>query len=61
MTARPANDALTLGIGRVVSGFPKNEGRVSVGSKTTVAYERGDQFDKRVQLMADWAAYIDAV
>ena len=33
----------------------------TVGSKTTAAYERGDQFDKRVQLMADWAAYIDAV
>jgi len=32
----------------------------TVGSKTTAAYERGDQFDKRVQLMADWAAYIDA-
>ena len=32
----------------------------TVGSKTTAAYERGDQFEKRVQLMADWAAYIDA-
>ena len=32
----------------------------AVGSKTTAAYERGDQFEKRVQLMADWAAYIDA-
>jgi integrase len=30
----------------------------TVGSKTTAAYERGDQFEKRVQLMADWAAYI---
>ena len=33
----------------------------AVGSKTTAAYERGDQFEKRVQLMADWAAYIDPV
>ena len=33
----------------------------TVGSKTTAAYERGDQFEKRVQLMADWAAYIDPV
>ena len=32
----------------------------TVGSKTTAAYERGDQFEKRVQLMADWAAYINA-
>ena len=32
----------------------------TVGSKTTAAYERGDQFEKRVQLMADWAAYIDS-
>jgi hypothetical protein len=31
----------------------------TVGSKTTAAYERGDQFEKRVQLMADWALYID--
>ena len=31
----------------------------TVGNKTTAAYERGDQFDKRVQLMADWALYID--
>jgi hypothetical protein len=59
MTVESANEALNLGIGRLVSCFPKNEGRVSVGSKTTAAYERGDQFEKRVQLMADWAAYID--
>ena len=26
--------------------------------KTTGAYERGDQFDKRVQLMADWANFM---
>ena len=30
----------------------------AVGSKTTEAYERGDQFDKRIKLMADWAAFI---
>jgi hypothetical protein len=60
MTANPANEALTLGIGGLVRGFLKNEGTVSIGSKTTAAYERGDQCDKRVQLMADWAAYIEA-
>jgi integrase len=31
----------------------------TVGSKTTGAYERGDQFDKRVQLMADWANFVN--
>ena len=31
----------------------------TVDNKTTSAYERGDQFDKRVQLIADWALYID--
>jgi integrase len=30
----------------------------TVGSKTTGAYERGDQFDKRIQLMADWANFV---
>jgi integrase len=31
----------------------------TVGSKTTGAYERGDQFDKRTQLMADWANFLN--
>jgi len=30
----------------------------TVGSKTTEAYERGDQFQKRIALMADWARFI---
>ena len=30
----------------------------TVGNKTTGAYERGDQFDKRIQLMADWANFM---
>jgi len=33
----------------------------TVGSKTTGAYERGDQFDKRVQLMADWAKFVNTI
>jgi integrase len=31
----------------------------TVGSKTTEAYERGDQFDKRVSLMSDWDKFIN--
>ena len=61
MTVKSANEALSLVIGRLASGFPKNEGRVSVGSKTTAAYERGDQFDKRVHLMADWANFVNTI
>ena len=61
MTVKSANKALTLGIGRLVGGFPKNEGRVSAGSKTTAAYERGDQFEKRIQLMVDWANFLSAI
>ena len=30
----------------------------TVGSKTTGAYERGDQFQKRIKLMFDWAIFI---
>ena len=33
----------------------------TVGSKTTGAYERGDQFDKRVQLMVDWANFVNTI
>jgi integrase len=33
----------------------------TVGSKTTGAYERGDQFDKRVQLMVDWAKFVNTI
>ena len=35
-------------------------GRVShaVGNKTTGSYERGDQFDRRINLMADWAKFL---
>jgi len=29
--------------------------------KTTGAYERGDQFEKRVQLMADWAKFVNII
>jgi integrase len=31
----------------------------AVGNKTTGAYERGDQFEKRVRLMADWARFVN--
>jgi integrase len=30
----------------------------SVGNKTTEAYERGDQFEKRKRLMSDWNQFI---
>jgi len=30
----------------------------AVGNKTTAAYERGDQFERRAKLMDDWAAHI---
>ena len=30
----------------------------STGSKVVVAYQRGDLFEKRRQLMEDWAAYV---
>ena len=28
-----------------------------IGNKSEAAYRRGDMFDKRRRLMADWAAY----
>ena len=31
----------------------------AVGNKTTEAYERGDQFDRRIKLMADWAKFVN--
>ncbi len=31
----------------------------TVGNKTTGAYERGDQFDRRINLMADWARFVN--
>ena len=31
----------------------------AVGNKTTGAYERGDQFDRRIKLMADWARFVN--
>jgi len=31
----------------------------SIGNGTVEAYRRGDLFDKRRQLMADWAAFIE--
>ncbi len=33
----------------------------TVGSKTTGAYERGDQFEKRIQLMVDWAKFVNTI
>jgi len=32
----------------------------AVGNKTTDSYERGDQFDRRIKLMADWATFVHA-
>jgi integrase len=32
----------------------------AVGSKTTGAYEGSDQFERRISLMKDWAAFIHA-
>ena len=32
----------------------------AVGNKTTEAYERGDQFDRRIKLMEDWAKFVNA-
>ena len=32
----------------------------AVGNKTTGSYERGDQFDRRIKLMADWATFVHA-
>jgi integrase len=30
----------------------------AVGNKTTGSYERGDQFDRRINLMGDWAKFL---
>jgi integrase len=32
----------------------------AVGDKVEAAYRRGDLFDKRIALMADWAAFLQA-
>jgi hypothetical protein len=32
----------------------------AVASKVDAAYRRGDLLEKRVQLMKDWAEYVDA-
>ena len=32
----------------------------TIGNKAEAAYRRGDLFDKRGRLMADWATYCDS-
>ena len=32
----------------------------AVGDKVEAAYRRGDMFEKRISIMADWAAFCDS-
>jgi hypothetical protein len=33
----------------------------TIGDKVEAAYRRGDMFDKRRQLMADWASFVATI
>jgi hypothetical protein len=59
MKSKQSNQSLFAGI---VWG-PKTHGS-KVGAtcgKSTRAYERGDQFEKRIQLMVDWANFANTI
>jgi hypothetical protein len=59
MKSKQSNQSLFAGIVLL----PKTHGSKvgAICGKTTQAYQLGDQFEKRIQLMADWSNFVNAI